>query len=73
MQRSSVHLLRVSQTHNGWNQKSQMWTHYTKGQISTGLMSIAHVSWAKQVSYLLLLLLLLLVSFSSGFFAAIQP
>jgi hypothetical protein len=24
-------------------------THQTKGQISTGLMSIAHVSWPKQV------------------------
>ena len=38
----------------------------TKGQISTGLMSIARVSWPKQVSFLL-------VSFSSGFFAAIWP
>ena len=50
MQRSSVHLLCVSQRHGGWNQKSQIWTHQTKGQISTGLMSIAHVSWPKQVS-----------------------
>ena len=32
MQRSSVHLLRGSQTHC-WNQKSQIWTHQTKGQI----------------------------------------
>ena len=51
MQRSSVHLLRVSQRHGGWNQKSQIWTHQTKAQISTGLMSIAHVSWPKQVSF----------------------
>jgi hypothetical protein len=35
----------------GWNQKFQVWTHQTKGQISTGLMSIAHVSWPKQISY----------------------
>ena len=33
----------------GWNQKAQIWTHQTKGQISTGLMSIARVSWPKQV------------------------
>ena len=45
MQRSSVHLLCVSQRH-----KSQIWTHQTKGQTSTGLMSIARVSWLKQVS-----------------------
>ena len=50
MQRSSVYLLCVSQRHNGWNQKSQIWTHLTKGQMSTGVMSIAHVSWPKQVS-----------------------
>ena len=50
MWRSSVHLLCVSQRH-GWNQKSQIWTHQTKGQISTGLMSLAHVSWPKQVYY----------------------
>ena len=50
MQRSSVHLLCISQRHGGWNQKSQIWTHQTKGQISTGLMSIACVSWPKQVS-----------------------
>ena len=41
----------VSQRHGGWNQKSKLWTHQTKGQISTGLMSIDHVSWPKQVSY----------------------
>ena len=34
----------------GWNQKSQIWTHQTKGQISTSLMSIASVSWSKQFS-----------------------
>ena len=47
---STLHLLYVSQRHGGWNQKSQIWTHQTKGQISTGLMSIARVSWPKQVS-----------------------
>ena len=30
---------------SGWNQKSQIWTHQTKGQIFTGLMSIARISW----------------------------
>ena len=50
MWRSSVHLLCVSQRHCGWNQKSHIWTHQTKEQISTGLMSIACVSWPKQVS-----------------------
>ena len=50
MRRSSVHLLCVSQRHGGWNQKSEIWTNQTKWQISTGLMSIAHVSWPKQVS-----------------------
>ena len=40
----------VSQRHGSWNRKSQSCTHQTKGQISTGLMSIAHVSWPKQVS-----------------------
>ena len=50
MQRSSVHLLCVSQRHGDWNQKSQIWTHQIKLQISTGLMSIARVSWPKQVS-----------------------
>jgi hypothetical protein len=33
-----------------WNQKSQILTHQTKGHISTGLISIAHFSWPKQVS-----------------------
>ena len=46
----SVHLLCVSQRHGGWNQRSQIWTHQTKGQISTSLLFIAHVSWPKQVS-----------------------
>ena len=50
MQRSSVHLLCVSERHSVWNQKSQIWTHQTKGQISTSLMSISCVSWPKQVS-----------------------
>ena len=50
MRRSSVHLVCISQRHCGWNQKSQIWTHQTKGQIPTGLMSIARVSWPKQVS-----------------------
>ena len=40
----------VSPRHNGWNLKSQIWTHQTKGQISTGLMSFARVSWPKQAS-----------------------
>ena len=50
MRRSSVHLLCVSQRHGGWNQKSQIWTHHTKGQSSTCLMSIARVFWPKKVS-----------------------
>ena len=50
MRRSSIHLLCVSQRHSGWNQKSQIWTHQTKGQMSISLMSIARVSWPKQVS-----------------------
>ena len=40
----------VSQRHGGWNQKSQIWTHQTKGQISTSLMFIARVFCPKQVS-----------------------
>ena len=50
MRRSSVHLLCVSQKHGGWNQKIQIWTYQTKGQISTSLMSIDQVSWLKKVS-----------------------
>ena len=50
MQKSSVQLLCVSQRHDGWNKKSHICTHRTKGQISTGLMSIARVSWPKQVT-----------------------
>jgi hypothetical protein len=50
MWRSSIHLICVSQRHGGWNPKSQNWTHQTKGQIPTSLMSIARVSWSKQVS-----------------------
>jgi hypothetical protein len=49
-QRSSVHLLCVSLRHGGWNQKYNIWTHQTTGQISTSLMSISLVSWPKQVS-----------------------
>ena len=33
------------------NQKSPIWTPQTKVLISTGLMSIARVSWPKQVSH----------------------
>ena len=47
---SSVHLFSISQRHGGWNQKSQIWTRQTKGQISTGLKSITRVSWPKKVS-----------------------
>jgi hypothetical protein len=66
MQRSSVHLLCVSQKkHGGWNQKSQFCTQ-TKGQISTGL-NVHGSGFLAQTS------LLLLVSFSSRFFTAIQP
>jgi hypothetical protein len=50
MQRSSVHLICVSQRHGGWKTKNQIWTHQTKGQISTSLMSITRVSWSKQRS-----------------------
>ena len=50
MRISSVHLLCLSQRRD-WTQKLQIWTHQTRGQISTGLMSIARVSWPKQVSY----------------------
>ena len=50
MRRSFVHLRCVFHRHGRCNQTSQMWTHQTKGKISTGLMSIAHVSWPKQVS-----------------------
>ena len=45
IQKSSVHLLCFSQRHCG-----QIWTNQTKRQIPTGLMSIAWVSWLKQVS-----------------------
>ena len=49
MRRSSVHRHRVSQRHRGWNQKSLIWTPDQKTH-SSGLMSIARVSWTKQVS-----------------------
>ena len=35
----------------GGTKHFQIWTRQTKGQISTGLMSIASVSWLKQVSW----------------------
>ena len=38
--------LRLTKTRN---QKSEIWTHQTKGQMSPGLMSIVRVSWPKQV------------------------
>uniref|UniRef100_A0A8C7HVX7 Chromodomain helicase DNA binding protein 6 n=1 Tax=Oncorhynchus kisutch TaxID=8019 RepID=A0A8C7HVX7_ONCKI len=41
----------VSQRHGGWNQKYQIWTHHTKGQIYTCLMSFARVSWPQVSSY----------------------
>ena len=64
MRRSSVHLLCISQRHCCWSQKSQIWTHQTKGQISTGLMSIARVSWPNQVSsYWFLLVVIYLQQF----------
>ena len=44
MQRSSVSLLLTK------TQRLEPKTHQTKGQISTGLMFIARVSWPKQVS-----------------------
>ena len=40
----------ASQRHSGWSQTSQIWTHQTQQQISNCLMSIARVSWPKQVS-----------------------
>ena len=42
--------LHLTKTDGGWNQKPQIWTRQTKGQISTSLMSIARVLWPKQVS-----------------------
>jgi hypothetical protein len=44
------HLFTFSASHKDTNQKSQIWIQQTKGQISNGLLSIAHVSWPKQVS-----------------------
>jgi hypothetical protein len=46
MQISSVHLLCISQRHGGWNQKSQIWLIRPKDRC---LLSIARVSWPKQV------------------------
>jgi hypothetical protein len=49
----------TQQRHSGWNQTSKIWTHQTKGHISTG--SYVHCScFLAQAS-----LFLLLVSFSS--------
>ena len=62
MQRSSVHLLCVSQRHSGWNQKSQIWSQQTKRQISTSLMSIAHCCFLAQASLFFLLVSLVVVS-----------
>ena len=50
MWKSSVHLLCVSQRHDGWNQTFQIRTHHNKGHISNCLMSITRVSWPKKVS-----------------------
>jgi hypothetical protein len=44
------HPFTYSASHKDKNQKSHIWIHQTNGQISSGLMSIAHVSWPKQVS-----------------------
>ena len=41
--------LRLTKTQR-LEQKIYIWTHQTKGQISTSLMSIARVSWPKHVS-----------------------
>ena len=47
MRRSSIHLLCISQRNSFW--KKEIWLR-PKGHISTGLKSIARVSWPKQVS-----------------------
>ena len=50
MRRSSVHPNSIPQRHGGWNQKSHF-DSSDQRNISTGLMSIACVSWPKQVSF----------------------
>ena len=66
MQRSAVHLHRVSQRHVGWNQKSPIWT---PDQRTNFHRSNVHCScFLVQES-----LFFLLVSFGSGSFAAIRP
>lgn len=39
VQISSIAVFCIWQRHGGWNQKSEIWTPQTKGQISTGLTS----------------------------------
>ena len=65
MQRSSVHLLCVSQRHSGWNQKSHL--------DSSDQRTDFHRFNVHCLCFLAQTSLFLLVSFSSGFFAAIQP
>uniref|UniRef100_A0A3P8TTE8 TROVE domain-containing protein n=1 Tax=Amphiprion percula TaxID=161767 RepID=A0A3P8TTE8_AMPPE len=36
--------------YGGYNQRSDIWTHQTKAQISTGLISTPYVSWPKRIS-----------------------
>ena len=66
MRRSSGHLLRISQRHCGWNQKSQIWTHQHQ-------RPDFHWSNVHCLGFLAQANLLLLVCFSSGFFAALRP
>ena len=61
MQRSSIHLLCISQRHSGWKQKSKIWTDFHWSDVHCSCF-LAKVS-----------LFLFLLSFSSVFFKAIQP